>query len=53
MQHASPEAYEAEAARFRQLADTCKDRGNLVQARLYRGMAEDCDNRAQALRDNI
>jgi hypothetical protein len=51
MQHATPEAYEAEAERFRQLAEQREREGRTYAARQYREMADNCDERAAQVRN--
>lgn len=49
MQHATPDAYRAEARRLREVADQREKDGKLRLARQFREMADDCDQRADQL----
>ncbi|MEV6580230.1 hypothetical protein AB0M92_18930 [Streptomyces sp. NPDC051582] len=49
MQHATPEAYRAEAAQYREIADQHEKTGRLRLAEQFRDRADDCDERAAAL----
>ncbi|MFF4644948.1 hypothetical protein [Streptomyces sp. NPDC001389] len=49
MQHATPEAYRAEAREYRQTAAWHEKAGRTALARRFRLMADDCDERAAAL----
>ncbi|MFF7200500.1 hypothetical protein [Streptomyces sp. NPDC008141] len=51
MQHATPEAFRAEAERFRQIADEREAAGRARSAAEYRDCAADCDERANALEE--
>ncbi|MFJ8016213.1 hypothetical protein [Streptomyces sp. NPDC096339] len=49
MQHATPEAYRAEAREHRRTAAWHEKAGRTSLARRFRDMADDCDQRAAQL----
>ncbi|WP_159041183.1 hypothetical protein [Streptomyces sp. WM6349] len=49
MQHASPDAYRAEARGYREIADQHERTGRTLLAEQFREMADNCDERANEL----
>ncbi|GAA3267926.1 hypothetical protein [Streptomyces lavendulae] len=49
MQHATPDAYRAEANQYRVIADQHENAGRVHLARQFRERADHCDERADEL----
>ncbi|MGW4505724.1 hypothetical protein ACWENO_13900 [Streptomyces sp. NPDC004436] len=49
MQHATPDAYRAEARSYREIADQHERAGRTRLAQQFREMADNCDERANEL----